>query len=233
MKISASKILPAALVLLVGGGIVTSGLLTGTAPVSAYSGCGYGYDNSGTYGFGYGTCPSSSSGLTPPAAPAGSTASQSASSSSASGTAVATLNSLTVEGIGAGALTIADYGNGNPTSQALSAATGQYIDIQLASGSTFTSVDVTLCNVGTGRSLSWYNGTTWVTLSPESYNPSTGCITSTLSSTSSPSLSQLGGTVIGVTTQTITTTPTSSSQGYWEVASDGGIFSFGSSTFYG
>ncbi len=38
MKISASRILPAALVVLVGGGIVTSGLLSGAAPVSAYSG---------------------------------------------------------------------------------------------------------------------------------------------------------------------------------------------------
>ena len=49
------------------------------------------------------------------------------------------------------------------------------------------------------------------------------CLSVTLSSSTSPSLSQLTGTVFAA----------ASPLGYWLVASDGGIFSYGDATFYG
>jgi hypothetical protein len=68
-------------------------------------------------------------------------------------------------------------------------------------------------------------------VTPQSYMAGPpSCVTATLSSSSSPNLAQLGGTVFGVTKPA----PLSAaSQGYWEVASDGGVFAFGSAQFYG
>ena len=54
------------------------------------------------------------------------------------------------------------------------------------------------------------------------------CVSVTLSGSSSPTLTQLTGTVFAVSS--VTPPPTS---GYWLVASDGGIFSFGNAQFFG
>ncbi|MHB1447443.1 MAG: hypothetical protein ACYCZV_17575 [Acidimicrobiales bacterium] len=64
------------------------------------------------------------------------------------------------------------------------------------------------------------------------------CVSVTLTSSTSPSIPQLSGTVLGVSTASASPPPTpsptpSASLGYWLAGSDGGIFSFGSAAFHG
>ncbi|MHB1912289.1 MAG: hypothetical protein ACYCTI_09590 [Acidimicrobiales bacterium] len=64
------------------------------------------------------------------------------------------------------------------------------------------------------------------------------CVSVTLTSSTSPSIPQLSGTVLGVSTASASPPPTpsptpSASPGYWLVASDGGIFSYGDAAFEG
>ena len=180
---------------------------------------------------------------TPPAAPTGSTSSQSGTSSSSTGTATATNDSATASGTGVGALTVAQYGS-DPVAAPTFTSSGQYFDVALSAGNSFTSLTITDCNLGGGNSLEWFNPAAnggagaWQPIVPTPVFSSgpPPCATATLNSTSSPTLAQLTGTVIGTSsvsnppTPTPTPTPTS---GYWLVASDGGIFSFGNATFYG
>ena len=114
-------------------------------------------------------------------------------------------------------------------------------------GNTFTSLTITDCNLGGGNSLEWFNPAAggagaWQAVSPTptfSSGPPP-CVTATLNSTSSPTLAQLTGTVFGASlvvnppAPTPMPTPTSTpTTGYSLVASDGGIFNFGNSVFYG
>jgi hypothetical protein len=158
---------------------------------------------------------------TPPPAPSGSTNSQGATSSSSSGTATASSTQETVTASGEGALTVATYAS-NPSGVAISDGTGAYYDAQVASGSNFTSLTVTICNPGSGNSLSWLNGSTWEPFS----NVTTvgGCLVGTVNSTTSPTLAQLTGTVVAVVQK---------SAGYTLVASDGGVFDYGGAGFFG
>src|SRR5208283_3158952 len=125
---------------------------------------------------------------------------------------------LSAAGTGVGAITVASYSS-NPTPGAVSGGTGTYYDVALNPASTFASVTVTVCDLGSGRSITWWNGTEWVPFSLQSYSGATGCVTATVSAFTSPTLAQLSGTPVAVSAD-----PTS---GYWEVASDGGIFSYG------
>ena len=59
------------------------------------------------------------------------------------------------------------------------------------------------------------------------YDAATNSVTVTVSASTSPTLAQLNGTPIAVSSNP------APSRGYWEVASDGGVFSFGGASFYG
>jgi alpha-tubulin suppressor-like RCC1 family protein len=269
----------------------------------------------------------------PPAPPSGATSSQSCSSSSSSGTATCTNDGTTVSANGEGSLTVSQYGS-DPVGSPTFSASGVYLDVEVASGSSFSSLTITDCNLNGATSLEWWNGSAWLAVSPESYSAGPPkCVTATLDSTSSPTIADLTGTVfagalpaatapgaptglgatpgnttailswtapssnggstilgydvyegttpggesttpvngttlIGATSYTVggltngttyyfdvqavnsvgssvasneasatpTSTPTPTptpTTGYWEVASDGGIFSFGNATFYG
>ena len=164
---------------------------------------------------------------TPPAPPSGATSSQGASSSSPSGTATATVSGVSASGSGEGALTVAAY-SGNPVAGSVSGATGVYYDVALSSGNTFGSVSITISNLGPGgQSIDWWNGIAWVPFSDQTYDAATNSVTVTVSATTSPTLAELNGTPIAVSSNP------APSRGYWEVASDGGVFSFGGASFYG
>jgi Bacterial Ig-like domain (group 3) len=164
---------------------------------------------------------------TPPAPPAGATSSQQASSASPNGTATATVSGLTASGSGTGALTVATY-SGNPVAGTVSGGTGVYYDVALSSGNEFGSVSITITNLGPGgQSIDWWNGSAWVPFSNQTYDAATNSVTITVNATTSPTLAQLHGTQIAVSSNP------APSRGYWEVASDGGIFAFGGAGFYG
>jgi CSLREA domain-containing protein len=104
---------------------------------------------------------------------------------------------------GGGTLTVAQYSadpigtNSSPNTSAFSTAEGSgYFDVYVAPGSTFTSLTLQYANTG-GTTLYWWDGNTWSLVSNQSYNPATGIITVTVTTTSSPSIAQLTGTVFG------------------------------------
>ena len=151
-------------------------------------------------------------------------------SASPTGTATAALpgspSPTTASGSGVGALTVAQYSS-NPTGGAVSGGTGVYYDVKLATGSDFSSVTITVCALGTGgQSISWWTGSAWVPFSSQTFSSSTGCVTATVNSSTSPTLAELTGTPIAATLPV-------SVGGYWSVASDGGIFSYGDAMFHG
>ncbi len=156
----------------------------------------------------------------PPAPPAGATGSQSATSTSTSGTATATLGNVSATGAGAGSIGVSTYSS-NPSGVAISDGTGAFYDASVAGGSAFTSVTVTVCNPGSGNSLQWFNGTSWLDFS--NVTTSGGCLVATVTDSTSPDIAQLTGTPIAVVIQ---------SSGYNLVGSDGGVFNFGT-TLYG
>ena len=118
-------------------------------------------------------------------------------------------------------------------------STGEYLDISLSSGNTFTSVTIDNCNLNGGNSLQWWDPSAsighgaWEPVSPApTYAPGPpACVSVTLTSSSSPSISELTGTVLAVSS--VIAPPTTTSKGYWLVAKDGGVFAFGDATFYG
>ena len=168
---------------------------------------------------------------TPPVAPTGTVTWKTGTSTTPSGKATAKSTGVTASGNGVGSLGVGSY-SANPTSGSVSGGTGVYYDLELATGSNFSSVTLTVCNLGGGNALDWWNGTAWLAFSTQSFDATTGCVTATVNGATSPTLAQLTGTPVAA----ITTTPAvvqSTAKGYYEVASDGGIFSFGTAQFYG
>jgi hypothetical protein len=159
-----------------------------------------------------------------PAAPSGSTSSDSAVSNSPTGSATASTAQTTVTGNGAGGLTVAQYAS-NPGPSPTFSASGTYFDVSLSAGSSFSSVTITDCNLSGATTLEWNNGGTWEpVVGAPGPTLSAGCLSVTLTSSTSPSLSQLTGTVFAGAI----------SGGYWLAASDGGIFNYGAGAgFFG
>ncbi len=122
-------------------------------------------------------------------------------STSSTGSATATTGTgltASTSGTGSASVTVAQYST-NPTSTDPPATTSAYFDVYVP-GTTTTGVTITDCNV-TGNTLYWWDGTQWSPVSNQTYDsPSAGCITATLSSTSSPTTLQLTGTPFGVVT---------------------------------
>jgi hypothetical protein len=154
----------------------------------------------------------------PPPAP-GTTASVGGYSATPSGTAGAQTTGITATATGYGSLTVGTYG-ANPTSTKLSASTGAFFDVRIAGLSTFTSLTLTVCHLNGANAIDWWDGLVWVPFSIQSFNPATGCVTATVTTASSPTLTQLTGTPVGAIDVL------SSSSGYDLVGSDGGVFVF-------
>ena len=149
-----------------------------------------------------GSPPSSSS---PPSPPSGATSSQNCSSSSSSGTCSVTNDGTTVTANEEGAVTVSQYGS-DPVGSPSFSAPGEYFDVQVASGSSFSALTITDCNLNGGTGLEWWNPAgdagagAWEPVSPApTYTAGPpACESATIDSTSSPSLSQLTGTVFAV-----------------------------------
>ena len=175
---------------------------------------------------------------TPPTPPPGSTSSASGSSTSSTGTANVTNDNTTVTATGVGAVTVAQYSS-NPVGVPNFPSTGQYFDVVVSSGNSFTSTTINDCNLNGGNSLQWWNPAAsggngaWEPVSPTpTYTAGPpACVSVALTSSSSPSISELTGTVLAVSS--VTTLPKITSMGYWLTAADGGVFSFGDAAFYG
>jgi len=93
-----------------------------------------------------------------------------------------------------GSVTVGEYAE-NPVSSSAPPGGGNYFDVKVSSRYAFSSVRIVDCHLGAGNTLYWYDGSTWRVTTPQSANmPSSGCITLTVSRTSSPNLTQLTGT---------------------------------------
>jgi hypothetical protein len=79
-------------------------------------------------------------------------------------------------------------------------ATGAYFDAYVAPGSSYTSVQIVSCSLGGGNKAFWYNAatTSWLLASNQSYDPTTQCLTITVSDSTTPNLANLGGTPFGI-----------------------------------
>ncbi|MHB8466885.1 MAG: hypothetical protein ACYDD7_18880 [Acidimicrobiales bacterium] len=198
-------------------------------------------------------------GPTPPPAPPGSISSASGTSSTATSTATATNDGTTVTANGLGAFTLAQYGS-DPVGAPTFTASGQYFDVRASAANGFTSMVINDCSLDGGDTFQWWDPAgasgagAWQAASgapgPTFAPGSPPCTSVTLTSSTSPSLAQLSGTVFAVATSASSTTTTTTPSpppttipkpvvvpppppGYWLVASDGGIFSFGDAKFLG
>ena len=154
-------------------------------------GTAYTFTVTATNATGTSTASTASTPVTPtaptPPVVTGATRQQGASSSTTTGTAAASLSgstpstpAISASGKGIGALTVAQY-KANPTSGSVSGGTGVYYDLELATGSTFSSVSLTICTLGGGNALDWWNGSAWLAFSNQSFSSATGCATATVS----------------------------------------------------
>lgn len=100
--------------------------------------------------------------------------------------------------VGLGSLTVSQYAAAPYVPPALAVA-GEFFDVQVAAGSSFSTVTIEDCSLGGGTSLQWWDGSAWTAVSPQSYQPGPpACVTATLGSSSSPTIAQLTGTVFAV-----------------------------------
>jgi len=117
------------------------------------------------------------------------------------GTATASFGNTSASGSGSGVLSVAQYG-GNPVGTAPSGAV-KYFDAALSTGNTFTSVTITECGVAAGSALDWWDpgasggAGAWQAVNPAAAYAS-GCLAFTATATTSPSLSDLSGTVFAL-----------------------------------
>lgn len=106
----------------------------------------------------------------------------------------ASTDNVTAAGTGEGTVIVAEY-SGNPGGSALSTFTGAYFDVYVSSSSSLTSLTVQACNLNVATTVYWWSGTEWVSVSPQSYESSTGCVKMTLDGSSTPSIGQLSGSI--------------------------------------
>ncbi len=117
---------------------------------------------------------------------------------SSSGTNPTTTSAgVTVAATGDGTVNVGAYGATNPETTGFTGTTNDYFDVDLSPSSTFTAVTVTDCSLNGGDILNWWNGSGWVQVAPQNYSATPPCVVANLSSTSSPTISQLTGTVFG------------------------------------
>ncbi len=133
-------------------------------------------------------------------------------SSPAVATSTDTNGSITVTGSGgAGSVRVGRYGS-NPVGTPSFSTGATFFDAAVGSGSAFTSVTLQDCDLGGGTSLQWWNPVVnsgagaWQPVTPTTgpTNTSPPCVTATLSSTTSPTLAQLSGTVFVAEVPTVT-----------------------------
>lgn len=94
-----------------------------------------------------------------------------------------------------GTVTAADY-SGDPAG-AFSTGTA-FFDVHLGNATLTNSASLTIsqcAGVSSSETLYWWNGTAWTAVSPAAtFDAATGCLSTTLTASSSPTLAELGGT---------------------------------------
>jgi GH25 family lysozyme M1 (1,4-beta-N-acetylmuramidase) len=147
--------------------------------------------------------------------PTGANSCQSATSLTSGGSATATDDDTTATASGEGTVTVSAYGALDPETTPNLESNGEYIDVELSSGNSFTSVTIDDCNLNMGDSLQWWNPVSnggsggWEAVvgrpGPTYSIGPPSCDTVTLNNNeagspnaSSPTVSQLTGTVFAV-----------------------------------
>jgi predicted outer membrane repeat protein len=110
----------------------------------------------------------------------------------------------------------------------------QFYDVSVVPGDGFDQVVFTVCGVGSGAQLEWWDPYQpqpgFQPVSEQTSESGTGsCVTVTVGAATEPSLSELVGTVIDVPTSNTT----SGGDGYMATGADGGVFAYGDAGFYG
>jgi hypothetical protein len=68
---------------------------------------------------------------------------------------------MTAAALGRGALTVARYG-ADPVAGSIAVVPGTYYDAALATGSSFSSVAISICGLGTAYGgIVWWTGSNW------------------------------------------------------------------------
>ena len=118
---------------------------------------------------------------------------------SVGGTGAGKAGSLSGVASGAGTVAVAQF-SADPVTTTPPTAVNAYFNVVVPTGSSFTSVQVTDCDLAGGSVVYYYDPTTtqWAEVPGQTYNASTGCVSFTLGTASTPSLSQLNSTVFGV-----------------------------------
>ncbi len=122
---------------------------------------------------------------------------QTATSSTPAGTASTTVSNVSVTAQGQGSIAVKSFGTTDPVVGSGFAAGTEFFDVAVVSPSSFSSVAITACGVSSFVNLTWWNGTTWEAVRP-SATDSDGCLSFTATDSTSPSVSQLTGTVFAV-----------------------------------
>jgi sugar lactone lactonase YvrE len=114
---------------------------------------------------------------------------------STGGSGAGTPGSITASGAGVGAITVSQY-DSNPTGTSTFTSTAGYFDVYVSQGSNFSAITIVACNMSGNARVRWWSGSAWVQVNPQSND--NGCVTMSLSDTSSPTITQLTGTIFGV-----------------------------------
>jgi len=194
---------------LTGGGTTLSATSAGTCTVTATKAADASYNAASSTATTITFAPLPPPLLSPPPPPSRATTWENCSSSGPLGTCSATNDGTTANGSGEGAMTVSQYSS-DPVGSPTFSASGEYFDVEIASGSSFSSLTITDCNVNGGTSLEWWSpladagAGAWEPVSPTpdySAGPP-ACVSATISSTSSPTLAQLTGTVFAAASVT-------------------------------
>jgi hypothetical protein len=125
--------------------------------------------------------------------------------SESSGATSASQGDYSITGVGSGTVSIGPYSL-DPVAPPTFLSNGQLFDASIAPGSTYSSVSIKVCDVGdSDAGIEWWNptanpaGGAWKAVTPAAtYSSSSGCVTFTVTGSSSPDLAQLTGTVFAV-----------------------------------
>jgi hypothetical protein len=119
---------------------------------------------------------------------------------SATSTSTATTGSVTATAQGTGAITVGRYA-ADPVGAPSFSVGGRYFDVAISSPNTFTSLTINDCDLGGATSVMWWNPAAnagaggYEAVSNEVLTGPPACIAITVNATSSPTLSQMEGTV--------------------------------------
>jgi len=127
------------------------------------------------------------------------------------GSGAAAIPGIDVTTSGSDPVIVAQY-DANPGGTPSFAATNAYFDVYIPPGGAFGWVTIAACNLNGGSLVYWWDGTAWALASSQTYDSATSCVTITVDATTSPSLSDLTGTVFGAGSLAAPTVALASSQ---------------------